>query len=1242
MSLFVLSNNQGIGADYLNGDAPIERKVIDASYNRVAKDVINELFADSKGSVRIKDSSRNLLLTHLKSRRLQITFQSGQTRQYTDIECPSSVPDGAMCQNVTASFTLLLSQEENSTVVKNSSTYAVDEAIQNGTLQQILTNYSSPFMVVKGTVVVDQPSASPSMSSTSPDSSQKPTPSDLFIGETKIQSSWIISNTVGLTSSGLSPTNPVRKSLEEAYSRTVLLVVEKINSSPSRRLRRRLSIDLVGNSSLLSEIVDASCPELAPANSVCQAVFASYTLRLFEESQDQIQVIYTNATQSAINNGVLETQLDAVDPKNPLSIEENAPVSSIPPSTAPSVVSCPTLAPEPGPNGSFFNKTTIIGVVAGSAVTVIGVLIIWKLSRGKKQPKTTDDNLSDDGRLSVEPFTFPRQNSSSSGEGHDDDSDYGKQKGKANDGDMESAINAYGQLDDDSEDKGPRGTTRKETTKGFNDDASQESEDYDDFNPRTNSAPAATQAGRFLNPLIAIKSFGRKDNSDSDSSDGGSGPRTALSRDMSTKTDFENYQFDDPTAVAVQKRAGMYSQSSSESDSDEESDSGWEDEEEKSAESSTSNEYLDDSHDVLDASGSENSVQKIPVTDDFQSKATSVADNDDDDDDDSDSESESESDDETNEESASNSEAETASYDESESEIDVTASEAESGSESEESEEESEAERKEGSEEEQSVSDSGSESEDGSESEEEDRSGSESEEESDSGSDSEESGELSASFATESDAETPVVTGNRSATVPPERPQGFADFPKDIKDGSQIGVIAASAAAGGASAVVLSRGNQKKSDPETDNDEDGSASYTDSDDNTYEEGTNEENMEDITEVVSLASVADEAMELARQASERLERMDEDNSAAKIEVAGLLDQGEETSEARSKDMDDLVKNGDWDGIINSATQMEKKLDDSGTGPESDDNSGMHESTGGGSGTSYSESEESSLVSGGSSHSTESGDESTNLGESTDISEMPSEIRRKEEIRAEVVALVRLVVPEEVDNIDTMLTQFRGREEELLQTLRTMQERSVSVRARAAVHKSKGRPPPRREQGPGYRRDGAYSIDSRQTGDSETSRGSAAGSAAIAAASIPRPATGRVPIHPPPVPTHELTEASEESSPESQNKGPRGRNLQSTSVGSEGNLGSSDGSTSDSGRASKSKSVSGSESASDSASGSETGSGSESGSEMETSEGTSGPTSRLDSESGSESGSTSAFGSGGDSSSSGSGSDRKSVV
>jgi len=58
----------------------------------------------------------------------------------------------------------------------------------------------------------------------------------------------------------------------------------------------------------------------------------------------------------------------------------------------------------------------------------------------------------------------------------------------------------------------------------------------------------------------------------------------------------------------------------------------------------------------------------------------------------------------------------------------------------------------------------------------------------------------------------------------------------------------------------------------------------------------------------------------------------------------------------------------------------------------------------------------------------------------------------QIRAEVEHLVKRVVPDEVDNVDEMMLQFKGREEELIETLLTMQERTVAQRARQAVRKS----------------------------------------------------------------------------------------------------------------------------------------------------------------------------------------------
>ena len=82
------------------------------------------------------------------------------------------------------------------------------------------------------------------------------------------------------------------------------------------------------------------------------------------------------------------------------------------------------------------------------------------------------------------------------------------------------------------------------------------------------------------------------------------------------------------------------------------------------------------------------------------------------------------------------------------------------------------------------------------------------------------------------------------------------------------------------------------------------------------------------------------------------------------------------------------------------------------------------------------------------------------------------------REEVKDLVSKVIPEELDNLSTMMDQFEGREAELINTLQNMEERTSTQRARAAVHKTRVKVNPNQV--------GGYSIASE-------------GSAVIAAAS-----------------------------------------------------------------------------------------------------------------------------------------------
>lgn len=138
------------------------------------------------------------------------------------------------------------------------------------------------------------------------------------------------------------------------------------------------------------------------------------------------------------------------------------------------------------------------------------------------------------------------------------------------------------------------------------------------------------------------------------------------------------------------------------------------------------------------------------------------------------------------------------------------------------------------------------------------------------------------------------------------------------------------------------------------------------------------------------------------------------------------------QARAMEIDSMVETGDWQGVVLAAARFEA------------DQTFDGESSFSASGTSQ-----------GSSRWTGSATSATTprsmLSASQSASNMSSQ-RGQAEIRAEVEALVRRVVPEEADNIDEMLAQFKGREEELVETLRRMQERAIASRARLAVQKS----------------------------------------------------------------------------------------------------------------------------------------------------------------------------------------------
>jgi hypothetical protein len=139
--------------------------------------------------------------------------------------------------------------------------------------------------------------------------------------------------------------------------------------------------------------------------------------------------------------------------------------------------------------------------------------------------------------------------------------------------------------------------------------------------------------------------------------------------------------------------------------------------------------------------------------------------------------------------------------------------------------------------------------------------------------------------------------------------------------------------------------------------------------------------------------------------------------------------------RAAELDRLVEAGDWAGVVAAAAKydaQEAALSNPSDGGTSSVVSVASTRTGdsgySGSGT---------AVTGASGVYTSTGTTNSDSG---------SRGIKLDEIRAEVEILVEKVVPEEKDNVDEMMMQFRGREEELVETLRTMQEREVAQKAR----------------------------------------------------------------------------------------------------------------------------------------------------------------------------------------------------
>eukprot|EP00980_Cylindrotheca_fusiformis_P030859 scaffold25535_cov117-Cylindrotheca_fusiformis.AAC.2 len=149
-------------------------------------------------------------------------------------------------------------------------------------------------------------------------------------------------------------------------------------------------------------------------------------------------------------------------------------------------------------------------------------------------------------------------------------------------------------------------------------------------------------------------------------------------------------------------------------------------------------------------------------------------------------------------------------------------------------------------------------------------------------------------------------------------------------------------------------------------------------------------------------------------------------------------------SRAAELDRLVEAGDWEGVVAAAAKFDAqeathRPERAGSIPSKEGSSS--DATSGASGSVDTGSPASSVGSGSRTHFT--------TGTTTDSNSQSN--RKLEEIRKEVEELVQQVVPEEQNNVDEMMLQFQGREEELVETLRSMQERQVVQKARVEGQK-----------------------------------------------------------------------------------------------------------------------------------------------------------------------------------------------
>ncbi|KAI2506363.1 hypothetical protein MHU86_8091 [Fragilaria crotonensis] len=296
-SEFIISNTEGLlAADFISSNA--ERRNLDESYNTMTNETVVRIYGGDGGAV-------------------DFVFNSGRTETFTDIDCPSSESDAAaVCQIVTATFKVTAPTDESDNV-SSTLTDEVDFDIADGNLQAILVQEGS------GLLVVSNLSPAPN-SPSSPTISPSPSPPSVsnFTGILSIPSAFTISNSVGVTATGLGEGSPFREELLTSFNAMTANVVKSMSQNATTTRRLDSGPQFVENSGAFNNIIDVQCPDSVSPGSFCQAVYAAYEINVDNVNSGAVIEDFGLTTQEAISAGDLEAELTAVNPETPFAVLE--------------------------------------------------------------------------------------------------------------------------------------------------------------------------------------------------------------------------------------------------------------------------------------------------------------------------------------------------------------------------------------------------------------------------------------------------------------------------------------------------------------------------------------------------------------------------------------------------------------------------------------------------------------------------------------------------------------------------------------------------------------------------------------------------------------------------------------------------------------------------------------------------------------------------------------------------------